>query len=272
MNKWFKMLCVITGLMLIAALAGCTQTNRGTPNSGATGNQNKTITLSAAVSLKEALTELQKLYAQKNPRVKLNINFGSSGALQQQIEEGAPVDAFISAGKRQMDGLEKQGLIDRETRKDILGNELVLVVAKGKETQIKGFNDLSGEKVVKISIGTPETVPAGKYAQETLSKLGLWEKLQDKLVLAKDVRQVLTYVDTGNVDAGLVYESDARALKNGMKAATAPDNTHQPIVYPAAVIKDSKAASEARDFLNFLTGPEAAAVFKQYGFKPLLGK
>ena len=272
MNRWIKVLSLVIVIMLVAALGGCTPKTGETPKSAAIGNQNKTITASAAISLKDALTELQEMYAKKNPELKVNLNFGSSGALQKQIEEGAPVDVFISAGKKQIDELENKGLLVTESRKNLLGNELVLVVAKGKETLIKGFSDLSGETVGEISIGVPETVPAGKYAQEALNKLGLWAKLQGKLVLAKDVRQVLTYVDTGNVDAGLVYESDVRALKNGVKVATAPGDSHKPIVYPMALLKNSKVPAEARDFMNFLAGPEAAGVFTKHGFKPLLGK
>ncbi|MFZ3172910.1 MAG: molybdate ABC transporter substrate-binding protein [Carboxydocellales bacterium] len=260
-----KLSSIIIGILLFTNLSGCNFAQNGSP-------QPKKITVSAAISLKEALTDLQIIYQTSNPGLKVDINYGSSGALQQQIEQGAPVDLFISAGQQQMNALEKQGLLVRYSRKDLLGNRLVLVAAKDKSGQIKGFTDLSGEQIGKISIGNPETVPAGKYAQQTLNQLGLWEKLQDKLVLAKDVRQVITYVDTGNVDAGLVYESDARALKSGVKVATAPQNSHQPIIYPAALLKNSQAAEQAGAFLNFLAGRSAAEVFSHYGFKPLMDK
>lgn len=278
MSRWTKGKSFIIGmamLMMVMAVTvgGCAPKKDGSSRPGPAGEQKQTpITVSAAISLKDALVELQEMYAQQNPGVKVSFNFGSSGALQKQIEEGAPVDVFISAGQYQVDELEQQGLLVTDSRKDLLGNELALVVAKGKETLIKGFPDLAGEAVGKISIGNPETVPAGKYAQEALNKLGLWAKLQGKLVPAKDVRQVLTYVDTGNVDAGLVYESDVRALKNGVKVATAPGDSHKPIVYPMALLKNSKVPAEARDFMNFLAGPEAAGVFTKHGFKPLLGK
>lgn len=272
MNRGIFIIVMVMTVVLAVTAGGCASKKDGISQPGSAERQKQTITVSAAISLKDTLVELQEVYAERNPAVKVRFNFGSSGALQKQIEEGAPVDVFISAGKKQVDELEKQRLLATGSRKDLLSNELVLVVAKQKETQIRAFSDLAGGAVEKMSIGNPETVPAGYYAREALDKMGLWEKVRGKLVLAKDVRQVLTYVDTGNVDAGLVYESDARTLKKGVKVAVAPGNSHAAIVYPMALLKNSKGAEEARDFMNFLAGPEAAAVFKQHGFRPLTGK
>ena len=145
----------------------------------------------------------------------------SSGLLQKQIEEGAPVDLFISAGKSQMDELAAKGMLIPQTRSDLLGGELVLIVAREKQALIKGFADLS-KGAFSFSIGQPETVPVGKYAKETLQSMKLWDKLANRIVFAKDTRQVLTYVDSGNVDAGLVYRSDAVALQGAVVAAVAP--------------------------------------------------
>jgi len=231
----------------------------------------KAVGVSAAISLKDALSELKKLYEKKDPGVELEFNLGSSGQLQKQIEEGAPVDLFISAGKKQMDELAAKGLIAPGTRADLLGNELVLIVTKEKEKEIKGFADLS-RKGVTFSIGQPETVPAGKYALETLTSLKLWEGLSGRVVYAKDVRQVLAYVDSGNVDAGLVYRSDAVALKGAVIAAVAPRGSHSPIVYPAAIVKGARNMKAAEKFLAFLKTPEASAVFARFRFVPLAGK
>ena len=148
------------------------------------------LNISAAASLQDAAKELQNLYNQEHPDVKILYNFGASGTLQHQIEEGAPTDLFISAGKKQMDALEEQNMLLENSRVNLLTNELVLIT--GKDSQLTGFEGLTEDTIQKISIGVPETVPAGNYAKEALTNLGLWDTLQPKLVLAKDVRQVLT--------------------------------------------------------------------------------
>ena len=230
-----------------------------------------TIQISAAISLKDALTKLTEMYAKKEPKVKLQFNLGASGLLQKQIEEGAPADLFISAGKKQMDDLAAKGLIVPDTRVDLLGNELVLIVTKEKKDTIKTFADLA-DKAQSISIGQPETVPAGKYGKETLVSLKVWDKVEKRIVYAKDVRQVLTYVDSGNVDAGLIYRSDAVALQGAIVAATAPKGSHSPIVYPMAMVKSSKNQEATRKFMAFLQTSDAAKVFAQYRFIALKGK
>ena len=191
--------------------------------------------------------------------------------LQKQIEEGAPVDLFISAGKSQMDALAMKGLLIPQTRSDLLGGELVLIVAREKRALIKGFADLS-RGASSFSIGQPETVPVGKYAKETLQSMKLWEKLANRIVFAKDTRQVLTYVDSGNVDAGLVYRSDAVALQGAVIVAVAPKNSHSPIVYPMAAIIPGKNLEATRKFMDFLKSPEAARIFTKYSFVPLQKK
>ncbi|AEG58822.1 molybdate ABC transporter substrate-binding protein [Desulforamulus ruminis] len=225
------------------------------------------LTISAAASLKDAAEELKGIYAKQHTEVAITYNFGASGTLQKQIEEGAPADLFISAGKSQMDALAEKGLIVEGSRKDLLGNDLVLVA--GKDSQIASFEDLAKPEVGKIGIGTPESVPAGKYAQEALTNLQLWDKLQPKLVLAKDVRQVLTYVESGNADAGLVYRSDALISQEVKVVAAAPEDSHKPIVYPMAILKDTKQQKAVEDFAAFLSSDEAAQVFEKYGFKPI---
>lgn len=227
-----------------------------------------TLKVSAAMSLKEAVIKLKEVYEQKEPAVELQFNMGSSGMLQKQIEEGAPADVFLSAGKKQMDALEAKGLLVPGTRSDFLGNQMVLIVAREKKNDIKSFADLLG-KATSISIGQPETVPAGKYGKETLASLKLWNPLGKKIIFAKNVRQVLAYVDSGNVDAGIVYLSDTVVLKNTTIAAFAPKGSHAPIVYPMAAIKGTKELSAAKKFMAFLKTPEAARIFSSYKFIPL---
>jgi molybdate transport system substrate-binding protein len=190
--------------------------------------------------------------------------------LQRQIEQGAPVDIFISASPKEMDSLQSQGLLLSNIRKDLVRNSVVLIVPAGS-TAVYGFRDLTKAAVKTVAVGEPQTVPAGKYAQEVLTHLGMYDQLKPKLVLAKDVRQVLTYVETGNADAGIVYATDAKISKNVNVVATAPEDSHSPVVYPAAVIKNSKNPAGAKAFLEFLAGEKARAVFQKYGFIPAGG-
>jgi len=225
------------------------------------------LNISAAASLTDAAKELEQLYKEEHPEVKLVYNLAASGTLQKQIEEGAPADVFISAGKKQMDALQEGGFIVNDSRQNLLGNELVLIAPK--DSKIETFDDLATDKAAKISIGTPETVPAGKYAQEALITLKLWEPIQPKLVMAKDVRQVLTYVESENVDAGLVYRSDTIGSEKTRIAAAAPADSHSPIVYPMAIVAASQQQEAAQEFVTFLTGEKAKIVFEKYGFKNL---
>ncbi|MCI0766406.1 molybdate ABC transporter substrate-binding protein [Bacillus sp. TL12] len=222
------------------------------------------LTISAAASLQDAFKEIEKKYKQKEPNIKLSFNFGGSGALQQQIEQGAPADLFFSAAEDKFQTLVKKGFINEKEGKNLLGNELVLVVPK--ESSIKTFQELKEEKVKKLAIGTPESVPAGKYAKASLTHENLWNDLQNKIVLTKDVRQVLTYVETGNVDAGIVYKTDALISDKVKIASTAPANSHEPIHYPVGVIKESKHKKEATSFYEYLQSKDAQSIFKKYGF------
>lgn len=225
------------------------------------------LLVSAAASLKDALEEIKPMYSKQNSNVAVTYNFGSSGSLQQQIEQGAPVDVFISAAKKQMDALQSKNLLLNETRKNLLKNKMVLIVPKNNTT-IKSFRDLGTTQAKKIAVGEPGSVPAGQYAQETLTSLGLFNQVKDKLVFAKDVRQVLSYVETGNVDAGFVYLTDAKTSNEVKIVATASEASHSPIVYPVAVIKNSKSLNNAKGFVQFLSSRQAKSVFEKYGFTP----
>jgi len=254
--------------LLILSLAGCGSGGTNQPATNAAKVEPTEIMVSAAASMKDALTDLQKTYAEKTPEVKLTFIFGGSGTLQQQIEQGAPADLFISAGKTQMDALEQKNLLVKESKIDLVGNELVLVTGKDN-SKVTSLEDLAKSDVTQISIGTPESVPAGKYAQESLTNLKLWDVLKPKLVLAKDVTQVLNYVETGNVEAGLVYQSDAQGSTKVKVVTVVPASTHKSITYPAAVIAATKNKQASEDFLKYLQSPEAQQVFVKYGFKTL---
>jgi molybdate transport system substrate-binding protein len=225
------------------------------------------ISVLAAASLTDAMKEIKSKYESTHPDVELVPSFASSGKLKQQIEQGAPADLFLSAGTKEMEDLVRKNLVDARYHSNLLGNELVLIVPKWSNTKIKGFSDLTSPEIKKISIGQPETVPAGGYAKQTLEKMNLWKNVQSKLVFAGDVRQVLTYVRTGNVDAGIVYQTDAATTNEVTIVAVADPRTHKPIVYPIGVIKATKHPKQTQDFYNWLRGPEATKVFQKYGFK-----
>ena len=224
------------------------------------------ITVSAAISMKDALDEIKQAYVSANPGVSIAMNYGASGTLQLQIEQGAPVDIFLSAAPKQMDALAAKGLLLAGTRVDLLRNEVVLIVPKDSTAKISSFQDLTRPDVKQIALGEPVAVPAGQYAKEVLTSLGIYYAVNAKAVLGKDVRQVLTYVETGNVDAGIVYSTDALSSSKVKVVATAPANSHEPIIYPGAVIKDSKNSAAATAFLDSLRQPRASAIFQKYGF------
>ncbi len=266
MGVIMKKLSYLMVILLSAALvlAGCGGAKQAAPP--AAELQQAELTVSAAVSLKDALAEIQKNYQAKYPNIKLNYNLGASGALEKQIEEGAPADIFISAAAKQMDDLDKKGLIKKETRKNLVENQLVLITGKESKIQLAGFEDLTKSEVGKFAVGAPESVPAGQYAQQVLKKLNIWDQVTPKAVQAKDVRTVLTYVETGNVDAGIVYKTDAASSDKIKIVATASAETHDPIVYPIAVIANTKQNKAAEDFAAYLEGAEAQTVFAKYGF------
>ncbi|MBH8561411.1 molybdate ABC transporter substrate-binding protein [Nostoc sp. CENA67] len=223
------------------------------------------LLVSAAASLKDAMEEIKLLYQQSKPNVNINYNFGASGALQQQIEQGAPADIFISAGKKQVDALEQKQLLVAGTRSILAKNRLVLIVPKGV-AGVTSFYNLKDSKIKKIAIGEPRSVPAGQYAEQVLDKLKILPQVKSKLVYANNVRQVLASVESGNADAGLVYATDAK-ISDKVKAVVAADEKyHSPIVYPLAVVKSSKNVSAAKEFVQFLSSGQAKLVLKKYGF------
>ena len=223
-----------------------------------------TLTVSAAASLKDAIVETEAAYKPGHAYISFANNFGSSGTLGAQIDQGAPVDIFISAAAKPMDDLAANGLIVTGTRRNLLRNTLVLIAPL--DSKLRDFQGLKDKSIRLIALGDPASVPAGQYGKQTLSTLHLWDQLSAKIVLGKDVRQVLTYVETGNADAGLVYATDAMTTSQVRVIASAPESTHEPIVYPAAVVKGSRNERAARAFIEYLAGPAARAVFQSRGF------
>ncbi|MGO9591007.1 MAG: molybdate ABC transporter substrate-binding protein [Candidatus Acidiferrales bacterium] len=229
-------------------------------------SQRAELTVSAAISLKDALDAIKQAYTSQAPGLSIAMNYGASGTLQLQIEQGAPVDVYISAAPKQIDTLEAKGMLLEGTRRDLLRNGIVLIVPEGSTLGISNFQDLLKPEVKRVALGEPVTVPAGKYAQEVLTHLGIYDQVNAKAVLAKDVRQVLTYVETGDVDAGIVYTTDALSSSKVRIVAKAPANSHKPVIYPVAVIKTTKNPAAAKAFEDFLSSSQGRAIFEKYGF------
>ena len=223
------------------------------------------LLISAAASLQNVLEAIDS-QAEQTVDASVNYNFAASGALQQQIEQGAPADVFISAASRQMDALQQKGLILTDTRRNLLTNHLVLIVPSNSTLNLTSFRQLTGEKVQKIAVGEPRSVPVGQYSEELLKNLGILEQVRSKLVYGSSVRNVLAAVESGNADAGIVYTTDRLISTQVKQVATAPDALHSPIVYPIAVLKDSKNPQTAKSYVEFLSSSSAKAVFQRYGF------
>jgi molybdate transport system substrate-binding protein len=226
-----------------------------------------TMTVSAAISLKNVLESLRTEYTKSHPDANITFNFGGSGALEFQIENGAPVDLFISASAKYVDELEQKTLTLPGSRTTIATNQLVIITPK-KSSPIHLPEDLLNSSIRRIAIGDPKSVPAGSYAAEALKNLYLFDRLASKFVYSNDVRQVLTYVETSNADAGIVYTTDALESNRVRVAVQLPDSLHDPITYPAAIIGASKKQAEAKAFLDFLSSDSARTVLARFGFRP----
>jgi molybdenum ABC transporter, periplasmic molybdate-binding protein len=222
--------------------------------------------ISAAASLTESLDKIKELYVTEHPEVNLILNYGASGTLQTQIEEGATADVFISAAQKQMNALSDKNLILTDTRVDLLVNKVVLIVPNGSALGLTSFEDAISDKVSMIAIGDPESVPVGQYAKEIFTYLNGWDAISAKANLGTDVKAVLSWVETGNVDCGVVYATDAATSDGVTVVCEAPDGSHTPVIYPAAVVGASTNADAAKAFIDFLQTDEAAAVFIANGF------
>jgi molybdate transport system substrate-binding protein len=222
------------------------------------------LNISAAASLKEAMTDIQTEFKKIKPNTTLTVNFGASGSLQQQIEQGAPCDIFISAGQSQMKALSDKSLLLDNTKKDLVKNDLVLVGPK--DTTLISVSDLTSDKVKKIAIGEPKSVPAGMYADEVFTKLGIKDAVSSKLVFAKDVKEVLAWSASGNTEVGFVYKSDALSSKDVKIIETISEDKHSPITYPIGVIKASKNSDASKAFEDFLFTDTCKKIFEKYGY------
>jgi molybdate transport system substrate-binding protein len=223
------------------------------------------LIVSAAASLTNAFGEVGKLFEANHPQDKVTFNFASSGALLAQIAKGAPADVFASADMVTMDRAEKQNLLAPGTRRNLLHNKLVLIAPAASTISLSSLASLGNAAVRRVAIGNPAAVPAGRYAKAALEAAGLWSKLEPKHILAQNVRQALDYVARGEVDAGIVYATDAAIMKGKVRVA-AEIPLDEPIAYPVAIVKDTRNRALADAFSQMLQSPAAQAIFTRYGF------
>ena len=223
------------------------------------------IIMSAAASLTDVLKEISAGYQSKSKNT-VRFNFGPSSGLARQIEEGAPTDIFFSADLPQMEALQKKNLIEPRTQKNLLSNQLVIIVPADSKLAISSPKDLLKAEVKKIALAEPSSVPVGVYSSKYLTDEGLWEQVKRKIVPVQDVRATLASVESGNVEAGFGYKTDA-AISNKVKIAyEVPIEKGPKITYPVAIVKESKKKDAARDFMNFMLSPASKALFKKFGF------
>ncbi|MDL4842031.1 molybdate ABC transporter substrate-binding protein [Aquibacillus rhizosphaerae] len=257
-----RMYLYLSIIIMLIFITGC--------SSGTDENDEKTeLTISVAASMVDAMEQVSASFEQEHKEIDILINAGSSGALQQQIIKGAPVDLFLSASATKFDLLLEKQLINETYYTNVLENELVLIKPTGAEIDLNSIEELLDEQVEKVAIGTTETVPAGEYAKQSLENMSLYEKIEGKLIPAKDVRQVLNYVETNNVQAGIVYKTDAAISESVEIVTTFSNDTHTSIIYPLGILKSTKQVEEAMLFYEFINSDTALQIFEEYGFKPI---
>ena len=223
------------------------------------------ILVFAAASLADALQEIGSEY-EASSGARVAFSFGGSQTLAQQVAGGAPADIVIAAGENPMQFLIDKNLVRSEPI-DLLTNRLVVAVQRGAD-QPKTLQDLASPTFSRVAIAGPDLAPAGTYARQALKQLGLWEQLQEKMVFGPDVSATLAYVESGNVDAAIVYGTDARASSRVAVLDIVPADSYSPIVYPAALVHEAPNESAAKLFLEFLEGPQATRIFQNFGFQP----
>lgn len=248
---------VLTVLLSVMGLLACPEVKSALAE--------QELIVSAAASLTNALGEVGKRFETANPGLKVILNFAASGALLQQIEQGAPVDVFASADQKTMDQAKEKNLILDESRKDFVSNALVLIVPKGSSIPIKSVHDLGAKEVARVALGNPETVPAGRYTREALTNEGLWETLTPKFICGDSVRQVLDYVSRGEVDAGFVFATDAATAGEKVRVVAGMEK-HKPIVYPIAIVAATQKKELSGRFVNFALSREAQDILSNFGF------
>lgn len=262
------------GMAAVLMLAGCggnrpaemTAATEAVTKAAARMTAPTTILVAAAASLKYSYDEeLIPMFEAAHPGIKVEAAYDSSGKLQTQIEEGLGADIFMSAAARQMNALKDKNMVDEDSIVELLENKIVLIVPAGMETPVTGFADITNADM--IAVGDPESVPAGQYAKEVLTNLGLWDEVDRKSTKGTNVTEVLNWVAEGSAAAGIVYATDAAAAGNVQVIAEAPEGSlASAVIYPVGIVSASEHKDAARKFMDFLQSDEAIAVFETYGF------
>ncbi|MFW5987314.1 MAG: molybdate ABC transporter substrate-binding protein [Methanohalophilus sp.] len=255
---------LLVAIIAVVAMMGAYLVN-STASSAQESNREQ-ITVSAAASLTESYREMVKQFEADNPDIDVNLNLASSGSLRMQIEGGAPIDVFASASREDMDILDTKDMIDADSRQDFAHNCLVMIAPAGTD-QIENIEDLDSAEITKIVLGNPENAPAGRYAKQGLEEAGFWKAIEGKTVFAENVKQVLVYVERGEVDAGFVYMTDAQSSEGDNIRIVGEVPVDADISYPVAILADSEDKKASRKFIDFVTGPEGKSILEEYGFK-----
>lgn len=261
----------IFALLLTLFLTGCSSSNstsvKEESKTTSEAPEEKTeIIISAAASLTDVGEEIKKAFSEENPNITVTYNFGGSGNLAQQIQQGAPADIFLSASKKDMDTLSESDQIVEDSRFDFVSNELVIITEKTNDIKLPTLKDIANVDVNNIVMGDAEAVPAGRYGKESFENVGVWDKIESKLVFVSDISQVLTQVETGNAELGVAYNTDALRSEKVKIVSKIDDKLHAPIIYPAAIIKNSKNQDAANLYLAFLKSEEGKSILKSQGF------
>ena len=260
---------VMSAMVAASALTACgskAEETTAEETTAASGEETE-ILVAAAASLKNAYEDkLIPMFEEANPGVTVKGTYDSSGKLQTQIEEGLEADVFMSAAKKQMTALDEEGMIASDTIVNLLENKIVLIVPTGNEKKLEKFEDI--ENADSIALGDPASVPAGQYAQEALTNLGIWDKIQDKVSFGTNVTEVLNQVAAASADAGIVYATDAASMADQVEVvAEAPEGSlAKKVIYPVAVVKGTAHEEVAKEFVAFLQTDKAITVFEDYGF------
>ncbi|EFI41929.1 MULTISPECIES: molybdate ABC transporter substrate-binding protein [Peptoniphilus] len=265
MNKKLLVL-VVTLLVILTACQGKDNKEMGK------NDEKKELVVFAAASMTETLEKIKTLYEEEHPEIELIYTFDSSGTLKTQIDEGATCDVFISAALKQMNAIDPKeskeeisNPIDSESRINLLENKVVLVVPNGNVKSIKNFEDLNTDTVSSIALGNSD-VPVGQYSEEILTNLGIWNEIQNKITFGSNVKEVTTWISEKAVDCGIIYKTDAFSAGLEVVDEAEEGEINTPVIYPAAILQNSKNAKEAKEFLEYLKSDSAKEIFESVGF------
>lgn len=271
-NKIRKIVTMMTALavstLMMGTLTACgeEEEKQGTTQADSRAKEPVELTILAAASLTDVCNEIKTLYEAANPNVTLTFSYGGSGALQTQIEEGAPADLFLSAATKQMTALQEQGLMEDDSIVQLLENKVVLIVPADSSLEVASFEDVTTDKVTMIGLGEPGSVPVGQYSEEIFTTLGTLDEVKAKANYGSDVRTVLSWVETSAVDCGVVYATDAYTTDRVKIVCEAPEGSCKRVIYPAGIVKASGQKEEAAKFLEYLQSDETSKLFASYGF------